>query len=61
MHFPAARSATQFPNVLFIPYYGLKDEREQIKQIEVIPQEELDKMRTFHRACVERYRNGEWR
>ena len=49
------------PECPFIPYYGLKDEREQIKQIEVIPQEELDKMRTFHRACVERYRNGEWR
>ncbi|MDX9881891.1 MAG: hypothetical protein RBS73_07470 [Prolixibacteraceae bacterium] len=40
----------------FIPYYKLKDEREQIMQIDVIPQEELDRMRIFHRDCVEHYR-----
>lgn len=44
----------------FIPYYELNDEIQQIMQIESISQEDLDKMRTFHRACVERYRNGEW-
>lgn len=44
----------------FIPYYGIKDERKQIKQIEVIPQDDLDELRTFHRACMERYRKGEW-
>ena len=41
----------------FIPYYKLNDEREQIMQIENIPQEELDKMRDFHRDCVEHYRD----
>jgi len=49
------------PECPFIPYYKLKDEHQQIMQIDVIPQDELDKLRTFHRACVERYRNGEWR
>jgi len=44
----------------FLPYYELKNEREQIMKIEVIPQEELDELRKFHRACMERYRNGEW-
>lgn len=43
-------------NCPFIPYYKLNDEREQIMQIETIPQEELDKMRAFHRDCVEHYR-----
>jgi len=45
----------------FIQYYGIKDERKQIEQIEVIPQEELDELRMFHRACMERYRKGEWK
>ncbi len=44
----------------FIPYYSKNDEREQIMQIEVIPQEELDELRKFHRKCMESYRNGEW-
>lgn len=45
----------------FIPFYEIKDERKQIEQIEVIPQEELDELRKFHRACMERYRKGEWK
>ncbi|MFA5330241.1 MAG: hypothetical protein WC384_20770 [Prolixibacteraceae bacterium] len=45
----------------FIPHYTLNNEREQIMQIDVIPQEELDELRKFHRACMERYRNGEWK
>ncbi|MDD2305799.1 MAG: hypothetical protein PHP53_13945 [Prolixibacteraceae bacterium] len=45
----------------FIPYYALNNEREQIMQIDVIPQEELDELRKFHRACMERYRNNEWK
>ena len=45
----------------FIPYYELNNEREQIMQIDVIPQAELDELRKFHRACMERYRNGEWK
>jgi hypothetical protein len=44
----------------FIPYYELKNEREQIMQIDEIPQEELDELRAFHRSCMEKYRNGEW-
>ncbi len=44
----------------FIPYYALNDEREQIMQIDVIPQVELEELRKFHRACMERYRKGEW-
>lgn len=45
----------------FIPYYALNDERKQIMQIDVIPQEQLDVLRRFHRACMERYRKGEWK
>ena len=45
----------------FIQYYTLDNEREQIFQIDKIPQEELDKLRKFHRDCMERYRNGEWK
>ena len=45
----------------FIPYYALNDERKQIMQIDVILQEKLDEFRKFHRACMERYRNGEWK
>jgi len=37
----------------FILYYTLKNEREQIMQIDVIPQEELDELRKFHRTCME--------
>ena len=44
----------------FIPFYTLNNERKQIMQIDVIPQEELDELRKFHRACMEKYRNGEW-
>lgn len=45
----------------FIPYYELKNEREQIMQIDAISQEELDEFRKFHRACMEKYRKGEWK
>ncbi|MBL7966783.1 MAG: hypothetical protein JNK09_07265 [Prolixibacteraceae bacterium] len=45
----------------FLPYYKLKNEREQIMQINIIPQEELDELRKFHRACMLGYRNGEWK
>ena len=44
----------------FLSYYELKNEREQIMQIDIIPQEELDELRKFHRSCMEKYRNGEW-
>jgi hypothetical protein len=37
----------------FIPFYEMKNERKQIEQIEVIPQEELDDMRRFHHACMQ--------
>lgn len=40
----------------FIPYYKLDDEQEQIMQIETIPQDELNRMRAFHRDCVQHYR-----
>lgn len=40
----------------FLPYYQLKDEDERISQIEIIPQDELDRMRIFHRDCVIFYR-----
>lgn len=45
----------------FIPYYRLHDERKQMEQVEFIPQEQLDELRKFHRDCMERYRNREWR
>ena len=45
----------------FIPYYGLKDEYKQMKLVEIIPQERLDELRQFHRDCMKRYRNREWR
>ena len=45
----------------FISYYALNDERKQIMQIDVIPQEELEELRMFHRACMAKYRNGEWK
>lgn len=45
----------------FIPYYTLNDERKQIMQIDLISQEKLDELRTFHRSCVEKYCNGEWK
>ena len=45
----------------FIPYYALNDEQKQMEQIEIIPQERLDELRKFHRACMEKYRNGEWK
>lgn len=44
----------------FIPYYTLNNEREQIMQIDEIPQEELDELRKFHRACMQRYQDREW-
>lgn len=37
----------------FISYYEMRNERKQIEQIEVIPQEELDDMRRFHHACMQ--------
>ncbi len=36
----------------FIPFYAMKNERKQIEQIEKLPQEELDRLRKFHRACM---------
>lgn len=55
---PFGEPITECP---FIPYYRLNDELKQIGQIEVLLQEELDKLRTFHRSCMERYRKGEWK
>ena len=40
------------PDCPFIPYYEMKNERKQMEQIEIIPQEKLDEMRKFHRACM---------
>ncbi|TDO05367.1 hypothetical protein DET65_1283 [Sunxiuqinia elliptica] len=37
----------------FISYYEMRNERKQIEQIEVIPQEQLDDMRRFHHACMQ--------
>lgn len=54
---PFGEPITECP---FLPYYELNNEREQIMQIDKIPQEELDELRKFHRDCMERYRNGEW-
>ena len=45
----------------FIPYYALKDEQKQMEQVEVIPEEELDELRKFHRDCMAKYRSGEWK
>lgn len=45
----------------FIPFYELKDEQKQMEQVEFIPQEELEELRKFHRACMERYRKREWK
>lgn len=55
---PFGNPITECP---FIPYYTLNDELEQIMQINKIPQEELDEFRKFHRSCMEKYRNGEWK
>ena len=45
----------------FVPYYALKDEQKQMEQVDVIAQEKLDELRKFHRACMLRYRSGEWK
>ena len=45
----------------FISYYALNDKQKQMEQVELIPQDQLEDLRTFHRACMSRYRNGEWR
>ena len=37
----------------FISYYEMHNEREQVAQIELIPQEKLDEMRWFHRTCMQ--------
>lgn len=44
----------------FISYYKIQDERRQVEQIEIIPQDQLDQMRIFHRSCMDKYRKGEW-
>lgn len=48
-------------NCPFILFHGIGNESEQILQIDLCPQEELDKLRAFHRACMQRYMNGEWK
>lgn len=45
----------------FTAFYTLNNEREQIMQIEITIQDKLDELRKFHRSCMEKYRNGEWR
>ena len=55
---PFGEPITECP---FVPFYKIKDERRQIEQIEVIPRRELDELRKFHRACMERYRKGGWK
>ncbi|MDX9906735.1 MAG: hypothetical protein RBS55_09140 [Bacteroidales bacterium] len=59
--FSACPFGNPVPECPFIPYYKLNNERKQIMQIDVIPQEELDELRRFHRACVQRYCRGEWK
>ena len=48
-------------NCPFILFHGMRNEREQILQIDLCPQEELDKLRAFHRDCTQKYMNGEWK
>jgi len=36
----------------FLPYFEMKNDREQVAQIETIPQEKLDELRRFHRTCL---------
>ena len=36
----------------FIPYYKMKNERNQVAQIETTPRKKLDEMRQFHRGCM---------
>jgi hypothetical protein len=58
--FSACPFGNPIPECPFIPYYKLNNERKQIMQMDVIPQGELDKLRRFHQACVQRYCRGEW-
>jgi len=53
--FSACPMGKPIPECPFKPYYKMKDEEKQIMQIDVIPQEELDKLRAFHRNCVRTY------
>ena len=53
--FSACPMGTPIPECPFKPFYKMNNEREQIMQIDVIPQEELDKLRAFHRNCVRTY------
>jgi len=55
---PFGEPITECP---FIPYYTLNNEREQIMQIDVVPQEKLDELRKFHRDYMEKYWKGEWK
>lgn len=48
-------------NCPFILFHGMGNEREQILQIDLCPQEELDRLRLFHRACTQSYMNGGWK
>lgn len=56
--FSACPMGDPIPECPFVPFYKLNNEREQIMQIDVIPQDELDQLRMFHRDCVQRYRKG---
>ncbi|MGV8134127.1 MAG: hypothetical protein AB2L20_02845 [Mangrovibacterium sp.] len=46
---PFGEPVTECP---FLPYYELKNEQEQVAQIETIPQEKLDELRRLHRTCM---------
>ena len=44
----------------FIVFHRIGDESKQIAEINLHSEEELDSLRAFHRACMQKYINGEW-
>ena len=45
----------------FIQFHKIGDETKQIEKINLYCEEELDKLRLFHRDCMQKYFSGKWK
>jgi len=45
----------------FIEFHRIGEESKQIEQVNLHTEKELDILRSYHRDCMKKYFNGEWK
>lgn len=45
----------------FIEFHRIGEESNQIEQVDLHTEKELNILRSYHRECMQKYFNGEWK